>query len=136
MKRENNWQHKSLLILERIKAVDPDELPTRLLKRVYELISVPLAAYLVEDLRLMIGQEIGLYYLIPIAIEKLRCDLFAEGDFYEGDLLASILNVNPLFWKQNPELHIQIKQLTEHKRDEIISIIGEEISFEKIDAPI
>lgn len=136
MKRGNNWQHKSLLTLEKIKAVDPDELPTRLLKRVYELINVPLAAYLVEDLRLMIGQEIGLYYLIPLAIEKLRGDLFAEGDFYEGDLLASVLNINPLFWKQNPELHIQIKQLTEYKRDEIISIIGEKISFEKIDAPI
>lgn len=133
MKRENNWQYKSLIILEKIKAVDPDELPTRLLKRVYELINVPLAAYLVEDLRLMIGQEIGLYYLIPLAIEKLRSDLFAEGDLYEGDLLDSVLNVDPIFWKQNPELLTQIKQLIEDERDEIIS---REISLKKIDTII
>ncbi len=35
----------------------------------------------------MIGQNIGLPYLIPIAVEKLELNPWASGDMYPGDLL-------------------------------------------------
>ena len=39
-----------------------------LVKNCYRLRRVPLKHFRIEDLRLMIGQEIGLKYLLPIAL--------------------------------------------------------------------
>ena len=45
----------------------------------------------IEDLRILIGQEIGLEYLLPVALERLELDPLAAGDFYPGDLLVVVL---------------------------------------------
>jgi hypothetical protein len=132
MKLENNWRYKSLFDLEKTHLVAPsEEAPTRLVKRCYELIMLPLNEYTIEDLRLMIGQEFGLLYLIPLAIEKLNDNLFAEGDIYEGDLLANVLRVPLTFWKQKPDLWAQVNNLIANRREEIVS---REISIEKFDS--
>jgi hypothetical protein len=67
----------------------------------------------------MIGQQIGLKFLIPLALEKLQADLYTEGDFYPGDLLANVLNVNAAFWTENNDPRLQIVQLIERKKEEI-----------------
>ncbi|MGW3917080.1 contact-dependent growth inhibition system immunity protein [Streptomyces sp. NPDC005070] len=56
----------------------------------------------VEDLRLLIGQDLGLAYLLPLALEVLRDDPMAEGDTYEGDLLSAVLTRSPTIWQQCP----------------------------------
>ena len=56
----------------------------------------------IEELRLLIGQNIGLAFLIPIALEKLKKNIFAEGDYYEGDLLVNVLKSDSTYWKNNP----------------------------------
>jgi hypothetical protein len=120
MKLENNWQYKSLFSLEKnTYSDDPGEAPTRLVKRCKELIKLPLNEYTVEDLRLMIGQELGLPYLIPLAIEKLNDNLFAGGDLYEGDLLANVLGIDHTFWKQNPDLWARVDNLIVNRRYDI-----------------
>jgi hypothetical protein len=43
-------------------------------------------------------------YLVPLAIEQLQRDPLAAGDFYEGDLLASILRVESSFWQRHLDL--------------------------------
>ncbi len=62
-----------------------------LISECYKLVKKPLKDFEIEDLRIMIGQSIGLKYLIPIAIKVLDHNILAEGDFYEGDLLKSVL---------------------------------------------
>ena len=52
----------------------------------------------------MIGQNIGLSYLVPLALEYLEKDPLAEGDFYPGDLLASVLRADARFWRDHPHL--------------------------------
>jgi hypothetical protein len=129
MKLENNWQCKSLFNLEKkTHSDDPGEVPTWLIKRCLELIKLPLNEYTIEDLRLMIGQDFGLSYLIPLAIEKLNDDLFAEGDLYEGDLLANVLKIDRTFWKQNPDLWMQVNNLIVNRRYDIERL---KISVEK-----
>ena len=49
---------------------------------------------MVEDLQIMIGQQIGLPYLVPITLQRLRANVLAEGAFYPGDLLANVLRVD------------------------------------------
>lgn len=67
----------------------------------------------------MIGQEIGLYFLMPLAIETLTDNLFAEGDYYEGDLLKSVLDVDTKFWDDNKDYWQQLNELIKNRRQEI-----------------
>jgi hypothetical protein len=120
MKLENNWQSKSLFNLYKMTDFRPSENPaSRLVQRCEELLSIPLNQYSIEDLRLMIGQSFCLEYLIPLAIEKLKDDLFAEGDFYPGDLLKNVLNTDLDFWKQNQNFYREVNDLISGREDAI-----------------
>lgn len=68
----------------------------------------PVGTLTVEDLRLLIGQDIGLPVLLPLAVEVLRDNPLAEGDMYEGDLLRAVLTRNPAVWSTYPELARQL----------------------------
>jgi hypothetical protein len=49
----------------------------------------------------MIGQQLGLPYLMPIALRVLKESPWASGDLHEGDLLVMVLSVKPEFWVDN-----------------------------------
>lgn len=51
-----------------------------------------------EELRLAIGQQIGLEWLVRLALERLRDDPLLSGDFFPGDLLLNVLTVPGGFW--------------------------------------
>ncbi len=70
---------------------------SHLVTECHRLRRVPLCELTTEDLRIMIGQQIGLEYLIPLAIERLRDDPLAEGDFCPGDLLQNVLRADSRF---------------------------------------
>jgi|SRR5216683_5849060 hypothetical protein len=79
--------------------------PSYLVRTCHALRRKPLRDFTVEDLRIMIGQNFSLDYLVPLAIEQLRNDPFAAGDFYPGDLLGCVLGrVKPGFWQKRPDL--------------------------------
>ena len=101
-KLEHNWRQKTLENLEK-DFWDNSKCDSNLLKRCWELRKVTLDKFTTEDLRIMIGQQIGLNYLFPLAIESLTKDLFSEGDFYPGDLLKSVLSVDTNFWNTHKE---------------------------------
>lgn len=84
-----------------------------LVKNCYRLRRVPLKDFSIEDLRIMIGQEIGLKYLLPIALVDLEKEPLAEGDFYPGDLLKNVLGVSREFWRQNSELKERMDAIVE-----------------------
>jgi hypothetical protein len=81
------------------------------MRRCHSLRTKPLDELTVEDLRLMIQQQIGLRHLIPIALQHLRADPLAEGDFYPGDLLAATLRVAGDFWQQRPDLNRELRDV-------------------------
>jgi hypothetical protein len=81
------------------------------MRRCHALRSKPIDEFTIEDLRLMIQQQIGLRYLVPIALQHLRKDPLAEGDFYPGDLLAAILRVAGDFWQQKPDLNRELRNV-------------------------
>lgn len=99
MKKEANWIQKSHDSLEKLNtpAIGPggsylEQTYSRLRKK-------PIEEFSTEDLRLMIGQDSGLPYIIPLALEVLGQNLFAEGDYYPGDLLNAVLQIEATFWK-------------------------------------
>jgi hypothetical protein len=64
---------------------------SQLVETCHRLRTKPLDDFTVEDLRIMIGQKIGLLHLLPLAIKILKDDPLAEGDCYPGDLLTSVI---------------------------------------------
>lgn len=86
---------------------------TFLIKRCHELRAKPLRDFTVEDLRIMIGQQIALRHLIPLALERLQDDVLVEGDYYPGDLLASVLRADGRFWERSPDYDLWLRHLTE-----------------------
>ncbi len=79
----------------------------------YRLRRVPLKDFTIEDLRLMMGQEIGLKYLVPVVLERLEENPLAEGDFYPGDVLKNVLEVSRAFWEQHPKLRQKMHSIVE-----------------------
>ncbi|MFI5172248.1 MAG: contact-dependent growth inhibition system immunity protein [Chitinophagales bacterium] len=118
MKLENNWRQKTLENLEKDYWGEPDY-ESDLVKRCYELRKIPLDNFTTENLRIMIGQQIGLDYLIPLALDVLSVDLFAEGDLFEGDLLKNVLAVNTKFWDNNKRYWTILDKLIKGRLNEI-----------------
>lgn len=109
-KYENNWREKSLENLEKDYWTEPDY-DSHLVKTCHQLRKKPLKDFEIEDLRIMIGQNIGLKFLIPLAIEKLRQDILAEGDYYEGNLLKAVLTSEIEFWNLEPKLTKELEAI-------------------------
>jgi hypothetical protein len=74
---------------------------TSLVKSCATLRNKVLQEYTVEDLRLSIGQGIGLLWLIPLALVRLQQNLLSEGDYYPGDLLKSVSQVPDSYWREH-----------------------------------
>lgn len=85
--------------------------PSHLLTECHRLRKVPLKEFTVENLRIMIGQELSLPYLLPLAFEKLEANPFAQGDFFPGDLLLTVLRVKSEFWQAHPDLFDELSDL-------------------------
>jgi len=101
--------------LQELEGTDWDEpnFDSHLVMECHRLRRVPLKDFTVEDLRIMIGQNIGLDYLVPLAAALLEHNPLAEGDFFPGDLLVSVLRVDPKFWIQKSKLRAHLSRIAE-----------------------
>ena len=70
-----------------------------------------------KEIRLLIGQEVGLKYLIPVAFDILRDDLFIDTELFEGDLLQNVIKVDIDFWDNNNELKNELDDLLKSYSD-------------------
>jgi hypothetical protein len=101
---------KSLQELERDDWGEPT-FESHLVQTCHRLRRKLLNEFTTEDLRFMIGQGIGLRYLVPLALEELEADPFSEDDFYPGDLLDAVLRVGVSFWTSHPDLASRVKAI-------------------------
>jgi hypothetical protein len=81
---------KSLQELEQHNWGDPAPTDTPLVTKCMLLRRKPLGEFTAGDLRMMIGQQISLSYLIVLAVEQLELDPLVEGTVYPGDLLSMV----------------------------------------------
>lgn len=118
--------HLSLQYLEKDYWSEP-EFESHLVNRCHELRKIPLSDFTIEDLRIMIGQGIGLKYLAPLALKELEKDIMVEGDFFPGDLLEKVAKVETKFWEGNVELKAKLQELIQHNlrscEDELLRIL-------------
>ncbi|MFE9687873.1 contact-dependent growth inhibition system immunity protein [Streptomyces sp. NPDC006285] len=104
-----NRRDRSLEELERDRWPAPPGGETRLMATVRELRRKPIGGLTVEDMRLLLGQDVGLAHPLPLAVEVLRINPLAEGDMYEGDLLAAVLTRRAEVWNEFPELEREVR---------------------------
>lgn len=116
---EDNWHNKSIEALEHHNYGDPTTAPTSLMSKCLAYVKLSIGSLSIEQTRLLIGQGIGLEYLIPYAFEFLDNDILAEGDYYPGDLLKNVATVDVAFWKTNPGLYQQLNDLITKGRQKI-----------------
>jgi hypothetical protein len=81
-----------------------------LVLRCHELRKRPLGKMSVEDLRLLIGQQIGLQFLVPLALDHLQADPLVAGERYRGDLLVAILGIDHRFWFEHDDLYWVLRE--------------------------
>lgn len=93
-----------------------DDFQSYLITTIHKLRSKRIGSFEVEDLRIMIGNGVGMKYLVPKAIRVLTNNILAGGDFYEGDLLKFVLHSEPEYWKDNNTQWRTICELFESNR--------------------
>lgn len=98
-------------------AATPDD--TNLVRRCHELRQTPLNEFDVEDYRIMIGQQIALPILVPLAISILQANPLAEGDLYPGDLLSAVLNSDKAYWHAHVEEWQEVDQIADSLLDAV-----------------
>ncbi len=64
-----------------------------------------------EDIRLGLEQQIGVDYLVPLAIQRLQVEPLVEARLYPGDLLQSLLDVPLSYWQRNPQIRDDVAAL-------------------------
>jgi hypothetical protein len=95
----------------------PSEYDSHLVRESHRLRSVPIGELSVEDLRLLLGQGFGTEWLMPLALARLVDDPLAEGDFYAGDLLESVLGTDAAYWSSHPDQVVALWAVTESLRE-------------------
>lgn len=84
-----------------------------LVTRCHKLRKKPLEDLTVGDLQTLIGQNIGAQFLVPLALRVLEANPFAEGDYYPGDLLKSMLQSLDVYWKTQQEQLLRFRAVVD-----------------------
>ncbi len=88
-----------------------DSYPSGLVKKINVALRKPIADLNLDEVRILLGQNFGLDYVVPIALATLREDPLYDATYYPGDLLAACIEINPSFWKENSDLHEEMANI-------------------------
>jgi hypothetical protein len=97
------WSDQTLDQLEGVTWGEPTY-SSYVVTNAHRLRKKPLREFTPEDLRFMLGQQISLPIVMPMALDVLEIDPFAGGDMSPGTLLFHALGVDRKFWQEHPEL--------------------------------
>jgi len=126
---------KSIEQLEKDIWNNPSEFPTDMVEKSYRFRKISIAELTIEQIRLLISQQIGVEYLIGIALEKLERNIFTECDFYEGDLLVAVSSLSTEFWNENQTEFLTFKNIVEQNSELIKNELGEK-KFDRINEKV
>ncbi|MFJ4918377.1 contact-dependent growth inhibition system immunity protein [Streptomyces sp. NPDC088725] len=120
---ENFSRGNSLEQLEGLRWPPPPADTTSMVRNVYELRRRPVGTLEPHELARLIGQDVGLTWLLPLAVNILRDSTprQAEGGWLDDDLLYAVVTRKPEVWATAPELAHELREsvavLTDISRD-------------------
>jgi hypothetical protein len=112
MKRPSEY-----LCLNQLEKCDWGDAPddaTGLIQRCHDYRRIPLRNLTAEHLRTLILQNIGLPFLVPLAIRILEKNPLADVSLYPGVLLETVLGADSEYWVAHPAERGQVRAITEH----------------------
>jgi hypothetical protein len=114
--------------LDQLEAVDWGEptYPSYVVTTSHRLRKKPLRDFSQEDLRFMLGQQISLSILMPMALDILEAEPWAAGDMYPGALLNMALRVDVKFWREHPHLWYRLSGVSADI-DSMVSLLDEDL---------
>ncbi len=109
---------------------DDIEFDSYVVRTAQEARKKPLSKLSKEEIRLLIGQKIGLKYVIPKAIDLLEQNPLIEVYYYEGDLLSNMLKLSFDDWCDNYDQLHSFQIILEKNLPSIL--VSEEISSDLV----
>ncbi|WP_141693588.1 contact-dependent growth inhibition system immunity protein [Streptomyces sp. PTY087I2] len=99
--------------LEGIEWPDPPSDGTGLVKAVHNLRKRPINLLTAWEMSRLIGQDVGIPWLLPVALEILRETATDQplGGFYDDDLLTAVLTRRSPIWQSNPQWAANLKEV-------------------------
>ena len=89
------------------------EWQSHLVLECHRLRRVPLREFTPANLRIVVGQSIGLEFLAPLALHALASDPLLDAELYAGDLLSAMLRSDAAFWSAHPDLRAELASIAE-----------------------
>jgi hypothetical protein len=111
--------------IERVR-VDPGTNDTNLIRRCLALRRKPLSQFTTEDLRLMLGQQIAVPILLPMAVAVLADDPFCRGNYYPGDLLHNVVRLPEEAWDGAGRLRdrlVEVLRATAPPGEDVLAVV-------------
>lgn len=81
----------------------PPGYDSSLVQNVHRLRKKSIDQFTIEDLRLMIGQNVGTRHLLPRALDLLEEDPLVEDYHYPGELLVVVMQRPDDYWRGHPD---------------------------------
>src|SRR5215510_933494 len=66
---------------------------------------IPLNQIKPEQIRLLMGQDIGIKHLLPLALKILEDNPHFECAFFPGDLLLEVSGIKAFYWNNEKEMY-------------------------------
>ena len=89
----------------------PTDVHTNLIDTCHRLRKKPVEELSAGELRIMIGQKLGLRYLVPLALDLLENDPLMDATFYPGDLLEAVVSADEDLFKGKPKISGRLRAL-------------------------
>lgn len=93
---------KSIEELEQDFWAEPD-FPSYVVRACHAARKKPVQSLSAEELRCLIGQRIGLKYILSAAVSLLEHEPMTETALFPGDLLLAVLRLDAPDWAENPD---------------------------------
>lgn len=107
---ETHDKSKSIEELEQIIWAPPI-LQSYVARTCFELRRKPLSDLTSEEVRVGLEQQVGVEYLVSLAIKRLEFEPLLEARLYRGDLLQSLLDVPFDYWVRNPDVQQKVGRI-------------------------
>jgi len=66
-----------------------------------------------EDLAFLVRQRVGLQFIVPLSLERLRTHPLTHRDYYPGVLLVAALGVDQSFWHEHPHWRAELEEIAQ-----------------------
>ena len=82
-------------------------------KRIHEAVTKPLDSLSAADLMVLISQDIGLAFVMPLALPVVERDPLIEVEHFKGDLLEVMLRASSDFYLNHPEIRGRMDKIVD-----------------------